>query len=61
MGMVAILFNSVEPLQQIVNTLLTESPAWNLVKIAPVVSEKKIFKNKMAAEVAILDFLSIQS
>ena len=45
MGMGAILFNGVEPFKQIVNTLLTEGPMWNLVKIAQAVSEKKTFKN----------------
>ena len=38
MGMAAaILFNVAEPFKQIVNTLSTESPMWNLVKIAQVV------------------------
>ena len=45
MGMAAILFNSAEPFEQIVNTLSTEGPTWNLVKIAQAVSEKKTFKN----------------
>ena len=45
MGFAAILFNWVEPLKQIGNTLLTEGPMWNLVKIAQIVSEKKTFKN----------------
>ena len=44
MGMAAILFNGVEPFKQIINTLSTEGPMWNLVKIAHAVSEKK-FKN----------------
>ena len=44
MGMAAILFNFAEPFEQIGNTLLTEGPIWNLVKIAQVVSEKKTFK-----------------
>ena len=39
MSMAAILFNGVEPFKQIVNTLSTEGPMWNLVKIAPAVSE----------------------
>ena len=34
MGMTAILFNGVEPFEQIVNTLSTEGPMWNLVEIA---------------------------
>ena len=34
MGMVAILFDGAEPFEQIGNTLLTEGPLWNLVKIA---------------------------
>ena len=32
MGIAAILFNGVEPFEQIVNTLSTESPMWNLGK-----------------------------
>ena len=44
MGMAAILFNGAEPFQQIVNTLSTEGPKWNLVKIAQAMSEKKTFK-----------------
>ena len=34
MGMAAILFYGAEPFEQIGNTLLTEGPIWNLVKIA---------------------------
>ena len=45
MGMAAILFNGAEPFVQIVNTLSTEGPMWNLVKIAQTVSEKKTYKN----------------
>ena len=45
MGMVAILFNGGEPFEQIGNTLSTEGPMSNLVKIAQAVSEKKTFKN----------------
>ena len=45
MGMVAILSNDTEPFEQIINTLLTEGPMWNLVKIAHSVSEKKTLKN----------------
>ena len=36
MGMAAILFNGVKSFEQIINTLLTEGPIWNLVRIAPV-------------------------
>ena len=57
MGMAAILINDAEPFEQIVNTLSTESPMWNLVKIAQTVLEKT-FKKKMAAAVAILDFIT---
>ena len=39
MGNTAILFNGVEPFEQIVNILLTEGPMWNLVKIVQTVSE----------------------
>ena len=45
MDMAAILFNGAEPYEQIGNTLLTEGPMWNLVKITQAVSEKKTFKN----------------
>ena len=46
MGMAAILFNCMAPYEQIGNTLLTEGPMWNLVKIAQFLfSEKKTFKN----------------
>ena len=34
MGMATSLFNCAEPFEQIGNTLLTEGPVWNLVKIA---------------------------
>ena len=44
MGMAAILFNGTEPFEQIGNTLSTEGPMWNLVKIAQAVSEMKTFK-----------------
>ena len=37
MGMAAILFDGMEPFEQIGNTRLTESPMWNLVKIAQAV------------------------
>ena len=46
MGMAAILFNGVEPFEQIVNILLTAGPVWNLVKIVWAVSEK-MFKDFM--------------
>ena len=42
MGMAAILFNDAEPFEQIVNTLSTEGPLRNLVKIAQAVSENLI-------------------
>ena len=42
MGMMAILFNWAEPFERIVNSLLTEGPLWNLMKIAQVVLEKKL-------------------
>ena len=45
MDMAAILFNGTEPFEQIGNTLWTEGPMWNLVKVAQAVSEKKTFKN----------------
>ena len=61
MGMAAILFNGKEAFEHTVNTLSTKSPMRNLVKIAQVVSERKTFKNKMAAVMAILDFRSAQS
>ena len=44
MDMVAILFNGVEPFEQIVNIPLTEGSMSNLVKISQAVTEKKIFK-----------------
>ena len=44
MCMVAILFNGVEPFEQI-NILFTEGPMWNLVKISQAVSEEKTFKD----------------
>ena len=34
MGMAAILFNGVEPIEQRINTHLTDGRIWNLVKIA---------------------------
>ena len=45
MGMAAILFNGAEPFDQIVNTLSTEGPMRNLVKIAQALLEKKTLKN----------------
>ena len=44
MGMAAILFKGTEPFKQIIYTLSTEGPMWNMVKIARAVSEKN-FKN----------------
>ena len=44
MGMTAILFKDAKPFKQIGNTLSTEGPVWNLVKIACAVSEKKTSK-----------------
>ena len=44
MGIADILFNDVEPFEQIVHTLSTEGPMWNLVKTVQAVSEKT-FKN----------------
>ena len=43
--MAATFFNAAEPFEQIVYTISTEGPMWNLVKIAHVISEKKSFKN----------------
>ena len=37
MGMAPILFNGVEPFEHIINTLSTEGPMWNLLKIAQAV------------------------
>ena len=55
MGMASILFNGAEPFKQIVHTLSTESPMWNLVKIVQAVQKgRSTFKTKMAAVVAIL-------
>ena len=42
--MVAILFNGTEPFEQIVNTLSTEDPMGNLVKIVQAVLEKRTLK-----------------
>ena len=42
--MVTILLNGAEPFEQIGNTISTEGPMWNLVKIAQAVSQKT-FKN----------------
>ena len=60
MGMVAILLSGAEPFEQIANTLSTECPMRNLMKIAPEVLVKT-FENKMATVVTILDFQSAQS
>ena len=40
MGMAAILKFGAEPVEQIINTLTTEGPMWNLVEIAQAVSAK---------------------
>ena len=45
MDMAAIVFNGAKPFEQLGNTLLTECPKKNLVKIPPAVSEKKTFKD----------------
>ena len=45
MGMGAIVLNGTEPFEQIGNTLSTDGPMWNLVKIAQAISEKMIFKS----------------
>ena len=45
MSMTAILFYGVESFKQILNTLSTEGPMRNRVKIAQAVSEKKTFEN----------------
>ena len=37
MGMATVLFNGAEPFELIINTLSTEGPMWNLVKIAQAV------------------------
>ena len=42
MGMVAILFNGVEPFEQVVNIPLAKGPMWNLMKICKVASEKML-------------------
>ena len=39
--MVAILFDGAKPFEQIGNTLLTEGPMWNLVKIAQAVKRRR--------------------
>ena len=45
MDIAAVLVNGPEPFEQIGNTLSTEGPVWNLVKIAQAVSVLKTFKN----------------
>ena len=40
MGMATILLSGAKPFEQIVNTISTEGPLWNLVKIAQAISEK---------------------
>ena len=47
MRMATILFNGMEPFEQIVDIPLTEGPMYNLVKIGQAVSEKKPFKDYM--------------
>ena len=42
--MASLLLIFAEPFEQIGNTLLTEDPMWNLMKIAQAVSENKTFK-----------------
>ena len=44
-GMAATLFNGAEAFEQIVNTLWTKGPIWNLMKIAQAVSEKTFLLN----------------
>ena len=46
MGIAAILFNGVEPFEQIANFPLTEGSMWNLVTTGLAVSEK-MFKDYM--------------
>ena len=41
MDIATIMFNGAEPFEQVVNALLTESPLWNMVKMAQSVSEKE--------------------
>ena len=43
--MLDILFNDAEPFDRTDNTLSTESPMWNLVKIGQAVSKEKTFKD----------------
>ena len=45
MGKATTLFNGAEPFKQIVNTLSTDGPMWNMYKIAQAVSEKKTFND----------------
>ena len=54
MGMAAILFNGVEPFEQIVNIPSTR-PIWNLVKIGQAISEKKTVSEKMSKNNMILN------
>ena len=44
MGMVAILFTTERPFEQIVSTMLTEGPMWNLVKIGKWFQRRKHLK-----------------
>ena len=45
MDMATILFSGAEPFEKIVNTLSTDGLVWNLVKVAQLVSEKKLKTN----------------
>ena len=45
MGMAAILFNGVEPFEQIVKTPSAEGPMWNLAEIGQAVSDNNLFKD----------------
>ena len=45
MGMAAILCNSPESFEQILNIFSTEGPMWNLVKTVQAVSKKKTFND----------------
>ena len=47
MGMAAILLIDPEPFEKSVNIPSTECPMWNLVKIGPVVLERKMFNDFM--------------
>ena len=51
MDMVAILFKSAEPCEQIAKNLSTEGPMLNLVKSAQVVPEKRTFKDSREKDI----------